>query len=285
MKKEWTRRQKAIRRRNLFLAGVGAVAILLIALLVMLFVWIFNPPKDKSGLDSSQSSSVQSDEVASADTEPKEPEKEEKPQFVTRGNYTLDANFTNLLLVNGKNPLPEDYNIEQDLVEIDPKYRNNNNVYRIHKEVYPYVRAMVEAAQAEGVDLKVWSPYRAYSVQRTLFQNQVNRQIANGVPASEAEDKAATIVARPGTSEHQTGLAADFNMANDGFEKTPMYTWMQEHAADYGFIMRYSREKQPITGVIHESWHYRFVGIYAAQEIKESGLCLEEYVELKNKKK
>ncbi len=285
MKKELTRRQKAIRRRNLFLAAVAAAALLLVGLLVALFVWIFNPPEDGNEPDSSLSSSVQSDGVTSADTAPKEPEKEEKPQFVTRGNYTLDANFTNLLLVNGQNPLPEDYNIEQDLVEIDPKYRNNNNVYRIHKDVYPYVQAMVEAAQAEGVNLKVWSPYRSYSVQKTLFQNQVNRQISNGVPASQAEAKAATIVARPGTSEHQTGLAADFNMANDDFEKTPMYTWMQEHAADYGFIMRYSREKQPITGVIHESWHYRFVGIYAAQEIKESGLCLEEYLELKNKQK
>ena len=62
-----------------------------------------------------------------------------------------------------------------------------------------------------------------------------------------------------------------------------MYTWMTEHAADYGFVMRYSAEKQPLTGVIHESWHWRFVGIYAAHEMNELGMCLEEYVEYRNK--
>ena len=95
-----------------------------------------------------------------------------------------------------------------------------------------------------------------------------------------AEAEAATVVARPGTSEHHTGLAADFNMADDKFETTEMYRWMQEHAADYGFIMRYSGEKQSVTGVIHESWHYRFVGREAATEIMKRGITLEEFLSM-----
>lgn len=118
-------------------------------------------------------------------------------------------------------------------------------------------------------------------MQNTLFQNQVNRCKANDTSLTdeEAEAEAATVVARPGTSEHHTGLAADFNMASDSFETTPMYEWLQENAEDYGFIMRYSSEKQPVTGVIHESWHYRFVGINTAKEINRLGMCLEEYLD------
>ena len=91
--------------------------------------------------------------------------------------------------------------------------------------------------------------------------------------------EAATIVARPGTSEHNTGLALDINCANDSFENTATFRWLNENAEKYGFIMRYSAEKQSITGVIHESWHWRFVGINVAKEINERQMCLEEYVE------
>lgn len=192
-------------------------------------------------------------------------------------NAELDPNFGRLLLINGKNPLPEDYdqNVRQYLVEIDAKYRNNDNVRQIHSDVYPYITAMVAAAQADGVDLRVWSPFRDYATQNILFQNQVNRVGGD-------EDKAATVVARPGTSEHNTGLCADFNMAQDRFESTPMYTWMCENAEDYGFILRYPKDKEHITGVIYESWHWRFVGINNAKEINKLGVTLEEYIEMKN---
>ena len=134
---------------------------------------------------------------------------------------------------------------------------------------------MVAYNCANGRDhLRVWSPFRSYAIQKDLFQKQVNR-----VGGDEA--KAATVVARPGTSEHNTGLCADFNMASDAFENTRMYQWMKENAEDYGFIMRYRSDKQPITGVIHESWHWRFVGIDVARQIKQMGVTLEEYLELK----
>ncbi|MBQ8794101.1 MAG: M15 family metallopeptidase, partial [Clostridia bacterium] len=167
-----------------------------------------------------------------------------------------------------------DTKVREYLVEIDPQYRNNNYVTQIHKDVYPYITAMVAAAQADGVNLKVWSPFRSYAIQNDLFQKQVNRVGGD-------EEQAATVVARPGTSEHNTGLCADFNMAGDAFESTPMYTWMCENAEDYGFILRYPKDKQHITGVIYESWHWRFVGINNAKEINELGVTLEEFIEMK----
>ena len=138
---------------------------------------------------------------------------------------------------------------------------------------------MIDAAWADGVKLYVWSPYRSYAIQNMLFQKQVNRVKTADMTTEQAEELASTVVARPGTSEHHTGLAADFNMADDRFEQTEMFAWLQEHAADYGFIMRYAGDKQAITGVIHESWHYRFVGINTAKEINRLGMCLEEYLE------
>lgn len=274
-----TARRKAIIRRRIFLGACFVILALIVALLVFIVTAIFTARDgDNNNSDSSgASSNIISSETLSSGEENTSSEDEavsSGPEYVTRGEYTLDANYTNLLLVNGKNPLPDGYDTEvrQYLVEIDKQYRNNDYVTQIHKDIYPYITAMVANAQKDGVDLRVWSPFRSYAIQNDLFQKQVARVGGD-------EDKAATVVARPGTSEHNTGLCADFNMASDAFEDTAMYEWMVENAEDYGFIMRYSAEKQSITGVIHESWHWRFVGINAAKEINELGMCLEEYVE------
>ncbi len=289
--KRLTRKQAIIRRR-IFLSLVAAVLILVVALVVFIVSAVTGDSDDTKGDNSSNVSSntsesaetkVSSEEatdvssIVSSSSENKTSSSGNvlsKPEESSPQNTKLDAEFSMLLLVNGDNPLPEDYdsNVRKDLVEIDKKYRNNDNVTQIHKDVYPYITAMVAAAQKDGVDLKVWSPFRSYAIQKDLFQKQVNRVGGD-------EDKAATVVARPGTSEHNTGLCADFNMASDSFENTEMYRWMRENAEDYGFVMRYRKDKQPITGVIHESWHWRFVGINHAKQMNKLDMCLEEYVE------
>ncbi len=272
-------RRKAIIRRRIFLSLCAVVFALIIALFVFIITSIFSARDgDKTDNSSAQSEIVTSSEtVSGGESSQTESDLQEGTDYVTMGEFTLDANFGNLLLVNGENPLPDDYdaNVRADLVEIDAKYRNNNYVTQIHKDVYPYITAMVANAQKDGVDLRVWSPFRSYAIQKDLFDKQVARVGGD-------EEKAATVVARPGTSEHNTGLCADFNMASDTFESTEMYRWMKENAEDYGFIMRYSEEKQNITGVIHESWHWRFVGINHAIRINKLGMCLEEYVEYLN---
>ena len=270
------RRKKAIIRRRIFIALLAALLAVLIALIAVIVAVI------KSGSNVNNNSSdiayVSSEQLPST-PDNSSSQKEETPSepeiFVTPTGAELDANFGRLLLINGENALPDDYDtkVREYLVEIDPQYRNNNYVTQIHKDVYPYITAMVAAAQADGVDLRVWSPFRSYAIQNDLFQKQVNRVGGD-------EEKAATVVARPGTSEHNTGLCADFNMASDTFESTPMYTWMCENAEDYGFILRYPKDKQHITGVIYESWHWRFVGINNAKLINELGVTLEEFIDM-----
>lgn len=281
-------RKKAIMRRNLFLGACTIVLALVIALAVFVISAVTNEPDNansSSELENSQvssgvASSAESESGTESETESKDEGKSEndEPEMVTRGEYTLDADYERLLLVNGENPLPEGFDYEGNLLTVDQKYINGS-LRQIDKGVWPYMKAMIEAAWEDGVELYIWSPYRSYSTQNMLYENQVKREMDKGLDREAAEIEAATVVARPGTSEHHTGLAADFNMASDAFEDTEMFEWMSENAADYGFIMRYSAEKQPITGVIHESWHWRFVGINHAIKIKESGLCLEEYLE------
>ncbi len=294
-----TNRQKAILRRNIIVGFLGAIVAAIIFLVIFLTVSLISGKKieNNGAISSEQVSSITTSEIesesliSSVNSETSEPSSQSQIQSATQSanqsndtasnvNINLDADFSMLLLVNADNPLPDNYDTEvrANLVEIDAKYRNNNYVTQIHKDVYPYITAMVAAAQKDGVNLKVWSPFRSYAIQKDLFQKQVNR-----VGGDEA--KAATVVARPGTSEHNTGLCADFNMASDAFESTEMYRWMTENAEDYGFVMRYRKDKQPITGVIHESWHWRFVGINHAKQMNKLDMCLEEYVEwLENEK-
>lgn len=190
----------------------------------------------------------------------------------------LDPQFSKLLLVNGENVLPSNYDFEGNLTTIDKKYlcgyRN-----QMDKDVLPFATAMIEAAWKDNVELYILSPYRSYASQVTLFNNEVAKQKTNGLSKEDAEKKASTVVARPGTSEHHTGMAIDFNSVEDTFENTEAYQWLLENAEDYGFIMRYKAEKQSITGVINEPWHWRFVGINHAKKINQLDMCLEEYVE------
>ena len=276
MAKKMSARRRAIRRRNIFLSCCALVIIALLALIVLIISSIAKKTEPKAEDSKPTDSKTSSENASSEDT---------GPEYVQRGNYTLDANFTQLLLVNGSHPLDGETD-ETTLVQMDDKYRQPGyDLKMFNKDAYPYLQAMCEAAWAENIPLKVCSPYRAYSIQKMLFDNRVKKEMANGLTAEQADAKTATIIARPGTSEHQTGLAADFICSNDSFEGMPAFTWMQQHAAEYGFILRFPKDKESITGVIYESWHYRFVGIKEAQKIKDSGLCLEEYVEsLENKK-
>lgn len=192
----------------------------------------------------------------------------------------LDPTYENLLLVNAEHPLASDFDNTADLVKIEKQYLNGS-LNQIDRHVFPYLMALLNDARAQGVKLYVRSPYRSYSTQKTLFNNKVNNLIKAGTPADQAPDKAARSVARPGTSEHQTGLAIDFNVASSTFEKSPGFKWMKENAENYGFILRYPQDKTNVTGIIYEAWHWRFVGINAAKEINSLGVVLEEYVAMK----
>ena len=274
------KRKKALRKRRIFLISTSLVLIAAIVSVTFGIRAIVKAVKSGNGSDNS-SSGVTQTEAKKADVKKEtNPAFDNTEQLVTIGGVQLDANYKNLLLVNGSNPLPDNYDYTAELTTIPEEY-HNLQLDQINKNIWPYLKAMIDDARSEGVKLYVCSPYRSYNTQKILFDRQVQKQIAAGVPESQAEDKAATIVARPGTSEHHTGLAADMNFTDDAFENTPMFAWLTEHCQDYGFIMRYPKEKIDVTGVIYESWHYRFVGINVAKDIKSKGVTLEEYLDEK----
>ncbi len=282
-----TRRQAIIRRR-IVISVFALILVLSAALIIFVVSAVFSARDGDNNTSSDVISSSESDNMSSdnssvsSETESKnEPDKiiDTDSSESSSVNNKLDPEFTNLLLVNGDNPLPEDFDYTGNLMLIEDKYlcgwRN-----QLNKDVMPYVTAMIEAAWDDGVELYILSPYRSYDTQVTLFENETQKWIKTGMDREEAEEKASTIVARPGTSEHHTGLAIDFNSVEASFENTPEYKWLDKNAHDYGFILRYTKEKQPITGVIHEAWHWRFIGINAAKKYKASGnICLEEFIQ------
>lgn len=180
-----------------------------------------------------------------------------------------------LLLANAENPLPQDWSIQTEEVQ---------NGYEMDKRAAPAMREMIQAAKEDGVELMLCSAYRSVEKQQQLFDRSQQAYMAQGMSEEKAYAKTATETAIPGTSEHQTGLAADivtptYQMLDAGFADTPAGQWLSEHAAEYGFVLRYPQDKQEVTGIIYESWHYRFVGKTHAKLMKESGLCLEEYLQ------
>ena len=164
-----------------------------------------------------------------------------------------------LVLVNGDHPLPERFTV--------PGLTQLRNGHAIDQRAYPALQAMMDGCRAAGLSPLICSSYRT---QARLFEQEVERWLAKGYIREEAEAQAARWVARPGASEHQTGLAVDivdagYQVLDQGQESTAVQRWLMEHCAEYGFILRY------------EPWHYRYVGEEAAREIMDGGLCLEEY--------
>lgn len=141
---------------------------------------------------------------------------------------------------------------------------------------------MYDAAAEDGIYLTPCSGYRSYSTQKRLYYEFVNEYLDQGYSQSEAENLTSKRRNPPGSSEHNIGICMDIICASSsaGFENTKEYAWLCENAADFGFILRYPADKVDITGVKFEPWHWRYVGAENAGKIKESGLCLEEYLNL-----
>lgn len=173
-----------------------------------------------------------------------------------------------LVLVNGQVPLPEDWAFTPFLVDdqvVDSRMRED-------------LSALLAAAEEENVWLWTASGYRSEERQQALLDHAVRENREAGMEAGQALGDALRTIALPGHSEHQTGLALDFNDVSGDFALTEAYRWLQEHGAEYGFIQRYPAGKESVTGIAEESWHYRYVGRPHAQAMKRLGLCLEEYV-------
>ena len=138
---------------------------------------------------------------------------------------------------------------------------------------------MQAAAADDGVSLWAISAYRTLERQTELYEEKVAEYQALGYDEEQAKEEAGKWVAVPGTSEHCLGYAMDLCSLEDNFEDSAQFQWLQEHCADYGFILRYPKDKVEITKISYEPWHYRYVGSNHAKIIMSQGICLEEYLE------
>lgn len=186
-----------------------------------------------------------------------------------------------LRLVNAANPLPDDFEPETSNIA---GYEHRPFDMR----AADWLEKMLHDAEQDGCKLYLVSGYRSIGRQRALFQIKTEELMQQGLSAQQAEQEAARWVARPGTSEHNLGLAADIvsadwytthNDLTEDFEQTPAFAWLKANCAEYGFILRYPKEKEAVTGISYEPWHYRYVGQEAAKQIMLTGITLEEYLQ------
>ena len=200
-------------------------------------------------------------------------EKEPARQVVSdRIVVNPDTDLWFLVVVNYDREMPADYVPKLAEIASSGKYLD----YR----VAPYYNEMYAAAKKDGIILTPYSAYRSYARQQRNYNNLTQTYMSRyNLSREDAAKKAATVILPPGTSEHNLGIAVDICNTNSSFSTQKEYKWLTEHAHEYGFILRYTAEKQSITGIIPEPWHWRYVGVGLAEEIKNSGLCLEEYLE------
>ena len=190
-------------------------------------------------------------------------------------------------LANKENPLDRDFPEDKDsLIEIPAKYRKDSVIY-LYKVAEKALEAMMNDMFSLGYnDVYVTSAYRSYAYQEVLFNMYIDREMEGGLSYDAAVQKVMTYSSEPGKSEHQTGLCVDFTtksiggVVDDDFETTAVFSWLKNNAWKYGFILRYAKDKEPITGYTYESWHYRFVGVEKASIIHQTGICYEEYLEI-----
>lgn len=175
----------------------------------------------------------------------------------------------NLMLVNSRYRIPDDYSVE--LIRL-------SNGEQVDSRIYPDLQEMFDDARGAGYSLFVRAGYRSEEDQEDLMEDKIEAYRQEGYSQREAEHEAEKWVAKPGTSEHELGLAVDIN-AEGQTDGNRLYQWLAEHSWKYGFILRYPAEKEEITGIDYEPWHFRYVGKQAAKEMYEQDLCLEEYVQ------
>ena len=179
-----------------------------------------------------------------------------------------------LILTNAEYPVPEDYEVELEAIP--------GTEQSVDKRIYEPLMAMIGDMKDQGLSPIVCSGYRTLDKQEKLFNRKVLSFVKAGHTKEESYNLARQTISIPGSGEHCLGLAVDFytrryHKLERAFEDTPESKWLVEHAQDYGFVMRYGENKTDITGIQYEPWHYRYVGVEAANYMKDNELSLEEF--------
>lgn len=176
----------------------------------------------------------------------------------------------NLILVNGAHSVPQDW--QSELVPL-------RGGEQVDQRILEPLQAMFDACRADGLLPIVYSGYRSKKTQQEIYDRNLTKNLIDGCSREEAEKLTRAWVALPGTSEHQLGLAVDIDSEDsEQCSDEAVYSWLLEHCAEYGFILRYPADKTDVTGIAYEPWHFRYVGTEAAQTIMSEGITLEEYL-------
>ena len=255
-----------IARRSALRRGAAA----LLALLLLSLAGCATPPAPSDSGGAGSSAAPISPPPAQTKTEPGS-----TAQTGTQSSETqapAEDESWKLLLVNADHPLPEGFEVELKALR---------NGHHVDIRVYPELQQMFDDARAEGIYPYINESFRTAQRQQEILDSYISRYEAQGMSRAAAEEKALQVVALPGTSEHQLGLALDI-IAEFDADNTATWQWLKQHCAEYGFILRYPADKEEITGISYEPWHFRYVGVEAAREIMSSGVCLEEYLEQRN---
>ena len=175
-----------------------------------------------------------------------------------------------LTLANYENIIPENFEIE--LANIDEERQFDARAIQ-------YLNQMMEDMRNDGItNIWIQSAYRSVKKQKELYNNSINKYLKQGKTQEEAERLTLEYINKPGASDHNLGLAVDFNYVDENFEDLNGFEWLQQNAEKYGFILRYPKDKEEITKIKYEPWHWRFVGQEHAKKMNELNMCLEEYV-------
>ena len=188
---------------------------------------------------------------------------------------SFDKNAWNLLLVNKQHPIPEDYSYTLGSI---------SGSMKCDERIIEPLNDMINAANEEGIYLKICSPYRDLDRQEYLFKKKMKQYLNSGDSFIDAYREASSVVTVPGASEHEIGLSLDIvstdhQALDEKFGETDAGQWLMNNAYKFGFILRYPKGKEDITGIIYEPWHYRYVGREAAEIIYEEQITLEEFIE------
>lgn len=268
--REREKRKKRARRLRIQKAATVALGVLVLALgwkVVTLAIHIL-PESPDGKIRTAESSQTESEWSDSQETDAQERLRTERTP--------LSDLSEDILLVNKENPLPDTYRPE--LVKL------RSYGVEVAQEMYEDLTDMLNDGEAEGLVFWVASGYRSMERQRELLDEDIEALMRRGSSPSEAYEEVVQETMPVGCSEHATGLAVDivakdYQILDEKQERTEEIQWLQENCSRYGFILRYPKGKEDITKVSYESWHFRYVGKAAAEEIMESGLTLEEYLE------
>jgi len=239
------------------------VAVIGIFLLLIIFI-VKVTKKDETVETSSEDNNTPvsvANETSENQIQPEEPEVKIKKEITD----------WNLRLANYENILPEDFEVE--VADID-------DTRQFDARAIKYLKQMMNDMGKDGItNIWVQSAYRSVERQKELYNNSIQKYLKQGKTQEEAVKLTDEYINKPGASDHNLGLAVDFNNVDNNFEDLDGFKWLKENAENYGFILRYPKHKEDITKISYESWHWRYVGEEHAKKMNELDMCLEEYIE------